>query len=40
MVAVSPDGVWYGGVAGEDADRIVSGLERDRIVSDLVDSTL
>ncbi|AQL43972.1 ferredoxin [Halorientalis sp. IM1011] len=41
MVAVYPDGVWYGGVADEDADRIVSShLDRDRIVSDLVDQTL
>ncbi|MFC7197465.1 CbiX/SirB N-terminal domain-containing protein [Halosimplex aquaticum] len=41
MVAVSPDGVWYGGVGAADADRIVSShLDRDRIVSDLVDQTL
>ncbi|MFB6083291.1 MAG: CbiX/SirB N-terminal domain-containing protein [Halorientalis sp.] len=42
MVAVYPDGVWYGGVTNEDdADRIVSShLDRDRIVSDLVDQTL
>ncbi|MFC7143039.1 CbiX/SirB N-terminal domain-containing protein [Halosimplex aquaticum] len=41
MVAVSPDGVWYGGVDAADADRIVSShLDRDRIVSDLVDQTL
>ena len=39
-VAVYPEGVWYGGVAPDDADRIVSSLERDRIVSDLVDQTL
>jgi sirohydrochlorin ferrochelatase/(2Fe-2S) ferredoxin len=41
MVAVYPDGVWYGDVAPEDAARIVSShLDRDRIVSDLVDQTL
>jgi sirohydrochlorin ferrochelatase/(2Fe-2S) ferredoxin len=41
MVAVYPDGVWYGGVDDEDAERIVSDhLDRDRIVSDLVDQTL
>ncbi|WP_123538391.1 CbiX/SirB N-terminal domain-containing protein [Halosimplex salinum] len=41
MVAVYPDGVWYGGVAADDADRIVSShLDRDRIVSDIVDQTL
>jgi sirohydrochlorin cobaltochelatase len=41
MVAVYPDGVWYGGVSEEDAERIVSShLDRDRIVSDLVDQTL
>jgi sirohydrochlorin ferrochelatase/(2Fe-2S) ferredoxin len=41
MVAVYPDGVWYGDVDGDDADRIVSShLDRDRIVSDLVDQTL
>ncbi|WP_226009978.1 CbiX/SirB N-terminal domain-containing protein [Halomicrobium salinisoli] len=41
MVAVYPDGVWYGGVESDDADRIVSDhLDRDRIVSDLVDQTL
>jgi len=41
MVAVYPDGVWYGGVNGSDADRIVSShLDRDRIVSDIVDQTL
>ncbi|MEZ3117445.1 CbiX/SirB N-terminal domain-containing protein [Halobaculum sp. MBLA0147] len=35
-VAVYPDGVWYQGVAPDDADRIVSShLDRDRIVSDL-----
>ncbi|ELZ02094.1 CbiX/SirB N-terminal domain-containing protein [Natrialba aegyptia] len=41
MVAVYPDGIWYGDVDAADADRIVSShLERDRIVSDLVDQTL
>ena len=41
MVAVYPDGVWYGDVADDDADRIVSDhLDRDRIVSELVDQTL
>ncbi|WP_408959181.1 CbiX/SirB N-terminal domain-containing protein [Natrinema sp. 74] len=41
MVAVYPDGIWYGGVASEDAERIVADhLDRDRIVSDLVDQTL
>jgi len=41
MVAVYPDGVWYGGVEADDAERIVSShLDRDRIVSDLVDQTL
>ncbi|WP_435183545.1 CbiX/SirB N-terminal domain-containing protein [Halobellus sp. EA9] len=41
MVAVYPDGVWYGGVDAADAERIVSShLDRDRIVSDLVDQTL
>ncbi|GGN90879.1 CbiX/SirB N-terminal domain-containing protein [Haloarcula pellucida] len=41
MVAVYPDGVWYGGVAEGDADSIVSShLDRDRIVSELVDQTL
>ncbi len=39
-VAVYPDNVWYGNVAPDDADRIASSLERDRIVSDLVDQTL
>ena len=39
-VAVYPDGVWYGGVDKEDASRLVNALERDRIVSDLVDQTL
>ncbi|MFC6837521.1 CbiX/SirB N-terminal domain-containing protein [Halomarina ordinaria] len=41
MVAVYPDGVWYGGVDPTDAERIVSShLERDRIVSDIVDQIL
>ena len=41
MVAVYPDGVWYGGVDQADAERIVSShLDRDRIVSDIVDQTL
>ncbi|RQH01797.1 CbiX/SirB N-terminal domain-containing protein [Natrarchaeobius oligotrophus] len=41
MVAVYPDGIWYGDVDQSDAERIVSShLERDRIVSDIVDRTL
>lgn len=40
VVAQYPDGVWYGGCTPEDAGRIVSSLERDRIVSDLVHQTL
>jgi len=41
MVAVYPDGVWYGDVDGDDAERIVSShLDRERIVSDIVDQTL
>ncbi|MFB6304191.1 MAG: CbiX/SirB N-terminal domain-containing protein [Haloferacaceae archaeon] len=41
MVAVAPDGVWYGGVGVDGAERIVSDhLDRDRIVSDLVEVTL
>jgi len=41
MVAVYPDGVWYGGVETGDAEAIVSShLDRDRIVSPLVDQTL
>lgn len=40
VVAAYPDGVWYGGCGADDADRIVSSLERDRIVSDLVHQTL
>ncbi|QLD89843.1 NAD(P)H-dependent oxidoreductase subunit E [Natronomonas salina] len=39
-VAVYPDGVWYGDVAPDDADRLASSLQRDRIVSDLVTQTL
>jgi sirohydrochlorin cobaltochelatase len=39
-VAVYPDGVWYGDVAPDDADRLASSLERDRIVSELVNQTL
>jgi sirohydrochlorin ferrochelatase len=41
MVAVYPDGVWYGGVDPTDAERIVSShLDRGRIVSEIVDQTL
>jgi len=41
MVAVYPDGVWYGDLDPEDADSIVADhLDRDRIVSELVDQTL
>ncbi|MDY6818490.1 MAG: CbiX/SirB N-terminal domain-containing protein [Halobacteriales archaeon] len=41
MVAVYPDGVWYGDVDQTDAERIVSShLDRGRIVSDIVDQTL
>ncbi|PGF14880.1 ferredoxin [Natrinema sp. CBA1119] len=41
MVAVYPDGIWYGDVEDDDAERIVADhLDRDRIVSDLVDQTL
>jgi sirohydrochlorin cobaltochelatase len=41
IVAVYPDGVWYGGVSEEDTERIVSShLDRDRIVSDLVDQII
>ena len=41
MVAVYPENVWYGGVDAGDAERIVSShLDRDRIVSDLVDQTI
>jgi sirohydrochlorin cobaltochelatase len=41
IVTVYPDGIWYGGVDTDDAERIVSShLDRDRIVSDIVDQTL
>ena len=41
MVAVYPDGVWYGDVDAEETAEIVSShLDRDRIVSELVDQTL
>jgi sirohydrochlorin cobaltochelatase len=40
IVAQYPDGVWYGACDDDDADRIVSAVERDRIVSDLVHQTL
>jgi sirohydrochlorin cobaltochelatase len=41
MVAVYPDGVWYGGVEPDDTGEIVSShLDRGRIVSELVDQTL
>ncbi len=41
MVAVYPDGVWYGGVDPENTEEVVSShLDRDRIVSELVDQTL
>ncbi len=41
MVAVYPDGVWYGSVDEDDAEDIVSAhLDRGRIVSELVDQTL
>ncbi|WP_306057494.1 CbiX/SirB N-terminal domain-containing protein [Natronococcus wangiae] len=41
MVAVYPDGVWYGDVGEADAERIVADhLDRDRVVSDLVDQIL
>ena len=40
IVAQYPDGVWYGACDDADADRIVSAVERDRIVSDLVHQTL
>ena len=40
IVAQYPDGVWYGACDEEDPDRIVSAVERDRIVSDLVHQTL
>ena len=41
MVAVYPDGVWYGEVDPDDAETLVSShLDRGRIVSELVDQTL
>jgi sirohydrochlorin ferrochelatase/(2Fe-2S) ferredoxin len=41
MVAVYPDGVWYGDLDESDAESIVADhLDRDRIVSELVDQTL
>jgi len=41
IAAVYPDGVWYGDLDPDDADSIVSShLDRDRIVSELVDQTL
>ena len=40
IVAQYPDGVWYGTCDGDDADRIVSAVERNRIVGDLVHQTL
>ncbi len=41
IVAVYPDGVWYGGVEPDDAEEVVSShLDRGRIVSGLVDQTL
>ncbi len=41
MVAVYPDGIWYGAVDESAAEEIVSShLDRDRIVSDLVTQTL
>jgi sirohydrochlorin cobaltochelatase len=41
IVAVYPDGVWYGGVDSDDAGGIVSShLDRGRVVSELVDQTL
>jgi sirohydrochlorin ferrochelatase/(2Fe-2S) ferredoxin len=41
MVAVYPDGVWYGDVGGDDAERIVSShLAGSEFVADLVDQTL
>jgi sirohydrochlorin ferrochelatase/(2Fe-2S) ferredoxin len=39
-VAVYPEGVWYGSVQPDDADRLAAALENDRIVSELVDQTL
>ncbi|RQG89245.1 ferredoxin [Natrarchaeobius halalkaliphilus] len=41
VIAVYPDGVWYGDVGTTDAKRIVTDhLDRGRIVSELVDQTL
>lgn len=41
MVAVYPDGVWYGDVDADGAERIVSShLDRERIVSEYVHDTL
>ncbi|MFB6234328.1 MAG: CbiX/SirB N-terminal domain-containing protein [Halopenitus sp.] len=40
IVAQYPDGVWYGACEEEDANRIVSSIEEDSIVSDLVHQTL
>ncbi len=40
IVAQSPAGVWYGGCGTDDADRILSAVERDRIVGELVHQTL
>ncbi|MCH7659351.1 MAG: ferredoxin [Euryarchaeota archaeon] len=40
VVAQYPEGVWYGSCDAADAERIVSSLERDRIVGDLVHQTL
>ena len=41
IVAVYPDGVWYGGVTTDDTDRVVdSHLADDSIVSELVHQTL
>jgi (2Fe-2S) ferredoxin len=41
IVSVYPDGIWYGAVTADDADRIVSShLADESIVSDLVHQTL
>jgi sirohydrochlorin ferrochelatase/(2Fe-2S) ferredoxin len=41
IVAVYPDGIWYGAVTADDTDRIVSShLAGDTIVSELVHQTL
>jgi sirohydrochlorin ferrochelatase/(2Fe-2S) ferredoxin len=41
IAAVYPDGVWYGDLDPDDAERVVSShLDRGRIVSELVDQTL